>query len=192
MELSFIGIIELVAVVTGGLYTFLAGRSKLIAWLFAIISAGIYTYINYTVQLYFFAVLQFLYVAIAVYGWFEWKTKEQVLQFRFLKLKNIPIILVGLVISVGLAHLASTFTNQQMPYFDAINFVFCLIASYMITQKIMEAWLYLFVMNCISLYMYFTLKLYPSAILYVLLTLLAVNAFRDWWLVYKRNNGQYA
>lgn len=188
MQITFDVIIEFIAVITGLLYTLLAGRNKLICWSFAIVSALIYVYINFNVQLYFFALLQSLYVVMAIYGWLEWKKASQTVQFHFIGWKNIPVIIVGFALSFGLAYLAKTFTAQRMPYFDAINFVFCLIASYMITQKMMESWIYLLIVDAICVFMYFEVKLYQSAILYLLLTILAINAFWDWMKQYKLNN----
>ncbi len=188
MQITLDIVLEFFAVITGLLYTFLAGRNKLICWTFAIVSALIYVYINFNVQLYFFALLQFLYVLMAIYGWMEWKKETQSVQFHFIGWKNIPIIIIGFTLAFGLAYLAKTYTGQRMPYFDAINFVFCLIASYMITQKMMESWIYLLIVDAICVYIYFEVKLYQSAILYLLLTILAANAFRDWMKQYKLNN----
>ena len=188
MQITLDIVLEFIAVITGLLYTFLAGRNKLICWSFAIISAAIYVYINFNVHLYFFALLQFLYVLMAFYGWMEWKKEKQSTQFHFIGWKNIPVILIGFALAFGLAYLAKTYTGQRMPYFDAINFVFCLIASYMITQKMMESWIYLFIVDAICVYIYFEVELNQSAIFYLLLTLFAANAFKDWMKQYKLNN----
>jgi nicotinamide mononucleotide transporter len=183
-------ILEFIAVVTGLIYPYLAGKNKSICWLYAIISAAIYVFINYKNQLYFFSALQFMYVLIAVYGWVEWHKNDQKKEFQFITIHNSWVIGVGLVVSLGLAYLAQIFTNQRMPFLDATNFVFALIASYMITQKIMESWIYLTVLNVISIYIYFQTKLYLSIILYVFLTFLAINAFNDWLKIYKLNKLQ--
>lgn len=185
MQLSLNVILELLAVVTGLIYPYLAGKNKPICWLYAIISAVIYVYLNAAKQLYFFSSLQVMYVVMAVYGWREWKKENRNVSFRFLNMHNIWIIGLGFLISVGLAYLAQIFTNQRMPYFDAINFIFALIASYMITQKIMESWLYLFVLNILSVYICFESKLYLSIVLYLFLTILSLNAFKDWLKEYK-------
>lgn len=179
-------IFELIAVVTSVAYVFLAGRNKIIGWLFAIISSSIYVFLNFDKQLYFFAALHFFYVLVAVYGWIAWKREEKTMKFRFLAMKNGIVFIIGILISLGLAYWAETFTNQKMPYLDAFNFVFCLIASWMITRKIMEAWLYLIFFNLIAIYINFQVELYLTAILYLLLSILGANAFRDWWKEYRK------
>lgn len=187
MSFSINVFLEIIAVITGIVYPYLAGKNKTICWLFAIISALVFVYINYSIQLYFFTGLQFLYVIIAIYGWLEWKKESKGHAFRFLQYKNIPIVLIGIGCSFALAYLAEKFSNQRMPYLDAVNFIFALIASYMITKKIMEAWLYLFVLNILSVYIYFQSKMYLTIVLYLFLTFLAMNAFKDWWKIYKAN-----
>lgn len=122
---------------------------------------------------------------MAIYGWLEWKKPKMEKNFHFYGLKNIPIIGVGFALSVGLAYWAELFTNQKMAYFDAFSLVFGLLASYMIAQKVMEAWLYLIVVNIVGIYMYFEISMYPTLILYVSLTFLAINAFKDWGYQYK-------
>lgn len=178
-------IFEVIAVITGLLYPFLAGKNKISCWLFALISAVIYIFINISVQFYFFAIQQFMYAIMAIYGWLEWKKPKMERNFHFYGLKNIPIIGVGFALSFGLAYWAELFTNQKMAYFDAFSLVFGLLASYMIAQKVMESWLYLIVVNIVGIYMYFEISMYPTLILYVSLTFLAINAFKDWGYQYK-------
>ncbi len=178
-------IFELIAVITGLIYPFLAGKNKISCWIFALISAVIYIFINISVQFYFFAIQQFMYAIMAIYGWLEWKKPKMERNFHFYGLKNIPIIGVGFALSFGLAYWAELFTNQKMAYFDAFSLVFGLLASYMIAQKVMESWLYLTVVNIVGIYMYFEISMYLTLILYVSLTFLAINAFKDWVYQYK-------
>lgn len=185
MEITSDNIIEIIAVIASVLYTFLAGKNKIISWLFAIISSAIYVYININVQLYFFSMLHFFYVIVAIYGWFEWRKETKESRFRFYGWKNIPVIAIGTLLTFFLAYMAEKYTDQQLAYLDALNFVFCLIASYMISKKIMESWIYLFVLDSVCIYIYIQSGLKNSAILYLLLTLLAANAFWDWWKQYK-------
>jgi len=190
LEITSDNIIEIIAVITSLLYTFLAGRNKIIGWLFAIISSSLYVYINLKVQLYFFSLLHFSYVLIAVYGWFEWRKDRHGKTFRFYGWKNIPVIILGTVLTFILAFLAEKYTVQRLAYLDAANFIFCLIASYMISKKIMESWIYLFIIDIVCIYIYLQTGLKNSAILFLFLTVLAANAFWDWWKQYKANKTQ--
>lgn len=180
-------ICELIAVITSIAYVILAGKNKMISWLFAIISSSIYVFLNFEKQLYFFTALQFFYVLVAIYGWIAWKQGEKTMQFKFIRKKNVFWILVGSAFSISLAFLASKYTAQSMPYLDAFNFVFCLMASWMISRKIMEAWIYLIFFDLIAIYINFQVDLYLTAGLYLLLSILGAIAFHNWYREFQKN-----
>lgn len=173
-------LVEFIAVTTSLLYTFLAGKNKTWCWIFAIISSGIYTITNYQVKLYFFSGLHLFYVIIAIYGWFSWTKTESTASFRYIGIKNLNYLTLGIGGSFILAFLASKFTDQQLPYLDALNFTFGIVASWMISKRIIESWLYLIAINLISITLYLQVGWFLSAILYLFLSLLAILAFRDW------------
>lgn len=177
---------ELIAVLTGLIYVYLAGKNQIIGWLFAIVSSSIYVFLNFEKQLYFFTILQFFYVIVAIYGWYAWKKKQKTIHFHHVGWKNVYILICGSILSIVLAVLAEKFSNQNMPYLDAFNFTFCLIASWMISRKILESWIYLIFFDLIAIYINFQVELYPTAILYLLLSILGANAFRDWWKEYRK------
>ncbi|HRO75947.1 MAG TPA: nicotinamide riboside transporter PnuC [Crocinitomicaceae bacterium] len=185
LTITPIFIFELIAVITGLIYPFLAGKNKISCWLFALISAVIYIFINISVHYYFLAIQQFMYAVMAIYGWITWRRPKMETNYHFYGLKNIPVISLGVALSVGLVYLTGFQANQQMAYFDAFSLVFGLLGSYMIAQKVMESWLYLTVVNIVGIYMYFEISMYLTLILYVSLTFLAINAFKDWVYQYK-------
>lgn len=188
MNLFEENLIEFIAVITSLLYVFYAGKNKLICWLFAIVSSSIYVYINAISHLYFFTILQFFYVIVAFYGWAMWKKSDNQLKLRTLGWKNIPIIILGTLLSVSLGYYVDKHFVQTLPYVDALNFVFCLIASFMISLKIIESWIYLIVFDLVASYIYYFIDLYQSAILYLILALFGVYAFVEWGKQYRRNN----
>lgn len=185
--ISSVQIWELITVLTSISYVYLAGKGKIIGWVFAIISSAIYVFLNFDKQLYFFAALQFFYVIVAVYGWIAWKRESTTLHYRFFGWKNVWILGVGAGVAIAIAIVASRYTDQEMPYLDAFNFVFCLFASWMISRKIMESWLYLIIFDLLAIYINFKVELYQTAILYLILAILGANAYREWMKEYQRN-----
>ncbi len=53
-------------------YLLLAIRQNIWCWAAALLSTGLYVVVMYRAALYMEAVLQFFYIGMAVYGWYNW------------------------------------------------------------------------------------------------------------------------
>ena len=86
-------------------------------------------------------------------------------------------IITGIVFDV--------YTDQVNPYLDAFTTVFSLIATYMVTQKILENWLYWVVIDLVATLMYVNRGFELTGILYLLYTVIAVFGFFNWRKTYR-------
>ena len=68
-----------------------------------------------------------------------------------------------------------------MPYLDSFTTVAALVSTYMVARKILENWIYWFVIDAVSVYLYGLRDLYLTAALYVLYLVMIVIGFRRWW-----------
>lgn len=200
--------IEWCAVLTGILYVILVSRKMMLCWLFAIISSSLYVYLLINVQLYIESMLQIFYVAMAFYGWLMWqkdnaseqvsdKNDDNLIDNLFekqdgndvktwsLKSHLINIVASGVVAFI-VGYLFKEYTDQQNPYTDAFTTVFSLAATFMVTQKVLENWLYWIVIDAVSIYLYSTRGFHLSAGLYFVYTILAVLGFISWYKHFKR------
>ena len=66
-------VIESIAVITAIVYLLLAAKEDLKCWYAAIISSSLYFYIMLNVGLLMEAFLQIFYIAMALFGWYQWK-----------------------------------------------------------------------------------------------------------------------
>ena len=64
--------LELIAVVSAIFYIVFVIRENIICWFFASISAIIYIWLFIEAKLYMESMLNVCYLAIAVYGWYQW------------------------------------------------------------------------------------------------------------------------
>jgi nicotinamide mononucleotide transporter len=197
--------LEWLSVITGILYVIFAARQMIICWLFALISSGLFFFLCFTNQLYIESVLQLFYVVMAVVGWFMWNKKPGVDYsdaeiidserignegsiIKWSLKSHILNIAISAVLAIVLGMFFSDYTNQANPFIDAFTTVFSLAATFMVTQKVLENWLYWIVIDLVSIYLYAGRDLYLSATLYFVFTIIAIVGFAAWQKQYKQQN----
>jgi nicotinamide mononucleotide transporter len=124
---------------------------------------------------------------MAIVGWISWKKSEadksSVIKWE-MKSHLINIFLSGSLAFV-LGYVFDNYTNQANPYVDAFTTCFSLSATFMVTKKILENWIYWIVIDLVSIYLYAQRDYNLSAIQYGLFTILAVFGFMAWQKEYK-------
>jgi nicotinamide mononucleotide transporter len=180
---------ELIAVFTALLYVVLAAKENIWCWPAALISTMIYTVIFYDVFLWMDSLLQVYYLAMAVYGWFCWRkvstsrdtkkgTQLKIQSWSLILHVKVVIILTGISFSVG--WLMDSYTPTDFPYIDSATTVFAVFATYLVTKKVLENWLYWIVIDAVSIYLYIEKGLLPTAVLFGLYVVLASYGYIKW------------
>jgi nicotinamide mononucleotide transporter len=173
---------EWFAVLTGILYVILAARKSILCWPFAIISSLIYIYLCYTSQLYIESVLQVFYLVMGVVGWILWNRSQD--EHSDIKRWSLNAHLLNIVISAAVVFLVgysfATFTDQANPYFDAFTTIFSLAATFMVTQKVLENWIYWIAIDLVSIFLYADRGYYLTSVLYFVFTILAIVGYFVW------------
>jgi len=173
--------IEWLAVLCGTLYVILITHKKMIAWLFAFLSSSIYVYICYSFQLYLESFLQVFYVAMAIIGWLNWTKSESKTNIIKWPIKHhIYNILASSAITLLLGYVFQKNTDQANPYTDAFTTVFSLAATYMVTKKVLENWIYWIIIDFVSIYLFYSRGLHLTALLFVVFTSLAIWGYLKW------------
>lgn len=178
-------LIEWIAILTALVYVVLAAKESVWCWLFGIISAGLYIYLNFHIQLYLDAWLSLYYVAIGFYGWYAWvkgKTDKHAGSILHrITLTSFGIsVLAGLAGTLVLGKLSSMYTDSPVPYFDAALTSFSLVATYLTTRKILENWLFWIVIDAAYVVIYILRGLPSTAVLNLIYTFIAVYGFIKW------------
>lgn len=173
--------IEWFAVVTSLTYVLLAGKQQISCWIFAFVSSISYVIISYTTLLYVDALLNGMYALLAISGWINWKTKTDQQPIKLLSWKFHGLIVLGSVLFGGISgYLLDNYTNQVFPYLDAVLFFLSISATWMITKKILENWIYFIVIDLAMVGIYFNRTLYLSSLLFLLYALFAVIGYIKW------------
>ncbi len=184
--------VEICAVLLALAYVILAIQQRRICWLAAIVSAMLYVHIFWQVALYLEAVLQFFYIAMAVYGWLVWgrdhsqnhnynKSQIQTWTAQQHLIACTAVVSLSLILGWGM----QKWTDAALPFFDATTTVCALLATWMVTQKLLENWLYWIAINAVSIGLYLSRDLSLTAALFAAYVILAMVGYRTWrrqWL----------
>jgi nicotinamide mononucleotide transporter len=175
---------EIIAALLAIAYLLLAMRQDARCWIAWIISSLMYLFVMYSAGLYMEAGLQIFYLLMGFYGLYQWQYK--LANNEALKIKVWPITahmmclttLFVLVLASG--YILSNNTDAASPYIDAFTTWGAIIASYMVAKKILENWIYWFVVDFVSVFLFVSRELYPTALLFCLYLILVIFGYRSW------------
>ena len=177
-------LIEIVAAAITLWSIWLATKEHIWYWPTGIVSLVLYTWTFFQAKLYGETLLQIVCLALMIYGWYEWLhggTNRTELPVALTpKRAWPPLVSIGVAGSAATALLMKRYTDNPSPYIDAAILVFSLVAQLMTARKWLENWLLWVVINVVSVFLYVKRGLYPTAVLYVALLILAVQGYRDW------------
>ena len=174
-------IIETIAVVLSVLYVILATKQNIWCWAAAGISVALYIYICFSAELFPETGLQVFYLIMAFYGYYNWTKKEQDLQItQWSAGKHLTLIITGAIITFLMGFYFATYTSAKMPIVDSFTTVFSVIATYMVTKKVLENWLYWIVIDVVSIYLYYSRELHLTSLLFLAYTIIAIFGYFMW------------
>ncbi len=171
-------------------YLLLAIRENPWCWAMAIGSTSIYTVLMYSAGLYMESALQLFYIAIAVYGWHQWVTgggaavtgtPHSALTVRRWPWRAHSVAIPGTIAVAAVSGwLLSRYSSAALPYLDSFTTFAAIVATWMVARKILENWLYWFVIDSVSVYLYISRGLYLTAALFCGYLVLIVFGYRAW------------
>lgn len=175
---------EALAVVLAITYLVLAIRQNIWCWAAAAVSTSIYLFIMFEVRLYMESVLQLFYLAMAAYGWYQWRRhgqSQEVLQVTTWPISHHLFAIATVVLLVFVSgHLLTEYSDAALPHLDSFTTWGAVIATYMVARKILENWVYWFVIDAVSVGLYLNRGLVLTALLFVLYLVLIILGYRSW------------
>jgi len=176
--------LEALAVVLAILYLLLAIRQNIWCWAAAAVSTSLYLHIMARAGLYMESALQLFYLAMAAYGWYEWRhggagdTELKVSTWRRRHhVYAIGGVLLMVMVSGGLL---SRYSSAALPFVDSFTTWGAVVATFMVARKILENWLYWFVIDAVSIGLYLNRGLYFTAALFAVYLVMIVFGYRAW------------
>lgn len=185
MEWSWV---EIVGACTGVTYLILEIRQNMWLWPIGLLNALFYAAIFFSGGLYAIMTLQFYYVAMMIYGWWNWRhvdktcdtTGEQIAVSRT-PLKTWLWLFAASVAIWGIIYVVlARFTDSQVPQWDALNTALSIIGTWMLAKKYLEQWLVWIFVNIFSVWLYASQGLTITAVLYAFYAVMAVVGWFRW------------
>jgi len=172
---------EALAVLLAILYLVLAVRQNILCWAAGILSSILYLFIMYKAGLYMEAGLQVFYIAMGFYGWAQWKSSKSKFLVRSWKIQNhLMAISLILFLTFTSGYLLEIFTDAALPFFDALTTWGAVVATYMVAKKLIENWIYWFIIDFISIFLFLSRDLNLTALLFFGYLIIIFFGYRSW------------
>ena len=175
---------EVVAVVSAVAYLVLAIRQNIACWFFAAISTAIYIWLFIVAKLYMESVLNGFYLAMAVYGWFVWRSGKDASGTRPVTVWPLQRHIIALLFIALVALLngfaLNTWTDAAYPYIDSLTTWSAIWATFLVARKVLENWWYWLVIDAASVAIYWSRDLQLTSLLFVLYLVMIPFGLKAW------------
>ena len=174
---------EILAAILAIIYLLLALRQDIRCWIAWIISSLMYLFVMLYAGLLMESALQIFYVGMGIYGWMQWdkrSAQDKLSIRRWNKKQHFYAIGSLLCIVVISGYLLSLNSNAVAPYIDSFTTWGAILATFMVAKKVLENWIYWFVIDFVSVFLFLSRELYPTAVLFVIYLVIIVFGYRAW------------
>ena len=76
----------------------------------------------------------------------------------------------------------------SLPFWDALVTWGAVVATYMVAKKLLENWIYWFVIDSISILLFISRDLWPTALLFGVYIVIIIFGYRSWHKTLKENH----
>ena len=90
------------------------------------------------------------------------------------------ITITSVVILALITGFILKYTNAALPFLDAFTSWGAITITYMVAQKILENWIYWFVIDSISIYIFLSRELYLTALLFFIYLIIICFGYASW------------
>ncbi len=179
--------VEVLGVITGLVYLYFSVRQIIWLWPFGIISSALFILIFFNSKFYADMGLQVYYLGVSIYGWIYWsrgavdRDERSTLPVRRINRQQALVLsVIGILLLLGIVYILKQFTDSDVPWGDGFTTAGSIVATWMLARKILEHWMVWVVVDIVAAGLYFYKGLYPSFLLYLIFTIIAVVGFFQW------------
>lgn len=195
--------IEIVASVMGVIYVSLEIMQKKFMWVMCLITAVCYFIVYIAQGLYAMMSLQIYYIVISIITFVKWgriarsgieikgseqtgfaigdDEKDTIIIIQKMDRKQLIIsLLMAIAVFFALGFIFKWLTDNPRPFFDSFAATLCMLATYWMTKKYIEQWYVWVICNAFSIYLYVSMKMIPTTILYVAYLAMAIYGIVHW------------
>jgi len=184
--------LEPVAVATGIISVYLSVKQKIWSWPTALVNVALYFVVFRESKLYADMVLQVIYFALSLYGWYEWlyggANRTELKVSRANPRMAVALAAIAVVGVAVLGTLFARFTDAALPYVDSATSTTSLVAQWMMTRKVLENWTVWIAVDVVYIGMFIYKHLYLTSGLYAGFLVLAVMGHVQWRRSYRADH----
>ena len=187
--------LEVIAVVFGVVAIWLASKGEVVNFAIGLVNCVLYGILFGREGLYSGMILQGIYFAINLYGLYSWrkpKVDDKELKVMWLTVKESLVVVAviavtgvlwGMGVKYGARLLPENIQEPQYPMIDAILTTSSVVAQILLTRKKIDNWVIWVLVDVVYIGLFLMVGMYWTAGLYVVYTLIAVKAVREWNLM---------
>lgn len=180
--------LDVVGTVIGLVYLWLEYKASIWLWLAGVVMPIINGWLYYERGIYADCAIQVYYVLAAVYGYLAWKrtagnaaASSDTQGIRHVSWRPALGILAAIMFIWGMLYwLLTNFTDSTVSVLDSFTTALCIVAMWMLAQKYIEQWLVWFVVDLLTVGLYFYKGIPFHGALYGFYTIMAIVGYRRW------------
>jgi nicotinamide mononucleotide transporter len=175
---------ELLGFITGAICVWLQVKEKVWNWPAGIANNIFYIVVFWRSGLYADSLLQWIYIAISVYGWWNWLRGGAAHSRLKISRTSVAATLAYAALtacgSVVFYELLRRYTNSTVPIWDGLTTAMSLTAQYMLTRKLVENWWWWIAVDVIYIALYVYKHLLLTSVLYAIFLAMCIMVLRHW------------
>jgi nicotinamide mononucleotide transporter len=175
---------EAVAAALGLAYLLLAVRRNLLCWFCAFVSTAIYLVLFARAALYMQSLLQVFYLAMAVYGFIDWRrgrtSEGEVVIRSWTPAWHASVAVAVVAASAVNGWLLAHYTDAAAPYVDSFVTWGSVVTTWMVARRVIENWLYWVVVDAVGAWLYFSQGLLATTLLFLIYLGIVVRGYFVW------------
>lgn len=185
-------ITEILAVIFSVVYLVFSIKQSILLWPFGIVSVLLYIYVYFVSAFYADMVLQFFYLIMSIYGWYNWKfghNKSQTKELQIVKINRNQVtffaavfLIIWIVFYMLLTYIppAIHINPSAFPVWDSFTTAGGIVGTWLLASKIMEHWIVWIIVDTVAMILYLSKALYPTTLLFLLFTIMAIIGYFEW------------
>jgi nicotinamide mononucleotide transporter len=173
-----VSILEFVAAVASFIGVYLGTTGKRITWPWWVLSSCLYGVFFYQVDLFASAMLQIIFIAAAIYGWFGWAPTGAVP--GTISTRNRIRIAAGTLVSVAFLSPVLANIGAAATWTDAFILIGSLVAQLLMIYEKYETWVLWLIVNVVATAQYLSLGYWFTALLYAVFAIVAILGWKRW------------
>jgi len=175
---------EVLGDVTGAACVALVARQNIWNWPLGLLNNVFWGLLFFRAKLYGDSALQIIFFVLGCYGWWRWARRHGEPSSRPVRrTRGAEWKVLGALVGVSTAAIAAWLalrTDSPAPIADASVLTLSLAATWGQAEKVLESWWIWIAVDVISVPLYVSRALYPTAALYVVFGILCVVGLRAW------------